>query len=452
MDEKSLRARYNAAVRALEAADAAIDALPDDADADTIALAEQNHKDAVGEAERAKNSLDAHEARERARAAFKPLAEDGEENKRHAVAKGELRDEPVYRPGVRSSFFQDAFRATFQADSAAGERLARNRSQVLEGAEYRDVDTSAYGALVVPQYLTDLFAPYNHKGRPFANAVTSVPLPDKGMTLNIPRLTTGTATAIQATENAGVQETNLDETTLAVSVRTIAGQQDVSRQAIDRGEMIDTITFADLGGHYAQTLDTQIITADGTSGTILGVLNTSSINAITYTDASPTVGELYPKLLDGIQQVNTAVGGIGMWADLIVMHPRRWGWLCAAVDSQSRPLVVPNAQAPMNASGVGATAGYGEVGTLAGLPVVLDANIPTNLGGGTNEDRIIITSRRANLLFERPGDPSQLRFEQTGGGNLTVKLVLFGYAAFTAGRYPTATSVISGTGLATPTF
>ena len=49
------------------------------------------------------------------------------------------------------------------------------------------------------------------------------------------------------------------------------------------------------------------------------------------------------------------------------------------------------------------------------------------------------------LLWENGGGmPTQLRFDQTLGNQLTVKLVAYGYFAFTAGRYPTATSLIGG--------
>ena len=55
-------------------------------------------------------------------------------------------------------------------------------------------------------------------------------------------------------------------------------------------------------------------------------------------------------------------------------------------------------------------------------------------------------------LFEQPGSPFSLRFEATGASALTVKTVVYGYAAFTAERYPLAASIISGTGLAAPSF
>jgi hypothetical protein len=55
-------------------------------------------------------------------------------------------------------------------------------------------------------------------------------------------------------------------------------------------------------------------------------------------------------------------------------------------------------------------------------------------------------------LWEQPGSPFSLRFEATNAGALTVKSVVYGYAAFTAERYPLAASIISGTGLAAPSF
>jgi hypothetical protein len=95
---------------------------------------------------------------------------------------------------------------------------------------------------------------------------------------------------------------------------------------------------------------------------------------------------------------------------------------------------------------------------MQGLPVVTDANIPTNVG--TNlEDVILVVDADAILLWEDgDGMPRQLRFEQTLGQNLTIKLVAYGYTAFTAGRYPQGVARVGGAdatagqGLVAPTF
>lgn len=361
-------------------------------------------------------------------------------------------NEPTtYNAGAEHSFFGDAYRSKFKGDDRATQRLQRHGVEVErnEGLDVsRDTATSAYGALVVPQYLTDMFAPLARAGRPFANVCMSLPLADEGMTLNIPRGTTGTATAAQATENSAAQETDFDETTLAVPVRTYAGQQDVSRQSLERGRGIDSIIYADLAADYAVKLDTAILMGDGNSGTHLGITNVVGIDAVTYTDETPTVAEFWPKLHDAIQGVNSARF---LPPTVIVMHPRRWGWVQAGLSS-SFPVAALQG-APVNSLAVKQAEAYGQVvGALAGIPVVTDANIATNQGAGT-EDSVIVARAEDLLLWEQgDGSPRELRFEETAGGNLTTKLVVYGYSAFAAGRYPSAVSEITGTGLIAPAF
>jgi hypothetical protein len=71
---------------------------------------------------------------------------------------------------------------------------------------------------------------------------------------------------------------------------------------------------------------------------------------------------------------------------------------------------------------------------------------PTTLGAGT-EDAIIVANSTEVILWEQPGSPVFLRFDDVGSGTLTIRLVVFGYSAFTAGRQPTATAKVIGTGL-----
>lgn len=357
------------------------------------------------------------------------------------------REELTYRADSGASFIRDAYAAEVRGDFAARQRIERHMAEMA--VEHRASDTGAFSGLVVPQYLTDQVAPFARAGRPFADAVRNLPLPAEGLSVNISRITTGATEAAQSSENSSVSSTDMDDTLLTVPVRTIAGQQDVSRQAIERGTGIDTVVIQDLVSAYATQLDAQIIGGAGTSGTHTGVLSVSGINAVTFTSASPTAALLFPKIADAVQRVNS---NRFMPANLIVMHPRRWAFLLASVDGQNRPLVVPDANAPMNAYGTGTNAGAGIVGSLLGIPVLVDANIPTNLGAGTNEDRIIVTYAPDLCLWEQSGSPLQLRFEQTLGGQLTVKMVVFGYSAFTGGKYPAGVSVISGTGLVTPSF
>jgi HK97 family phage major capsid protein len=357
------------------------------------------------------------------------------------------REERTYTPNSGASFIKDAFNAQFKQDFSASDRLARHMRE--EEVERRDGTTANFEGLVVPQYLTDLAAPLARAGRPTADFATNkMPLAPSGMTLNISRMTTGTSTAIQQTQATDVSETDADDTLLTVNVRTIAGQQDLSRQAIERGTGIDAFVVGDLIRSWHTTLNSQIINGAGTNGTIKGI-RASGGNAVTFTATTPTVALLYPKLADALQKVQSNVFTTPThW----IMHPRRLAFLLAGVDGSNRPLVVPSANGPMNAVATGAgTAQYGNSGySLLGLPIIADASVQTTLS--TDQDEIYLVDSREMHLFEQPGSPFSLRFEATGASNLTVKTVVYGYAAFTAERYPLAASIISGTGLAAPSF
>ena len=368
-----------------------------------------------------------------------------------ATATTKITSEPrTYTAESGNSFIADAFNAQYKGDYTAQERLARHSRE--ESMERRDVGTGNFSGLVIPQYLVDLAAPFARAGRPTADFATNKHvLPAAGMTLNISRMTTGTSTAIQATENSAVSETNADDTLLTIDVRTIAGQQDLSKQVIERGSGVDAFVVQDLIRSWHTTLDNQILNGDGTSGTMLGIDAEPGKNNVTYTEASPTVANLYPKLADAYQEIQT---NVFMNPTHWIMHPRRLAFLLAGVDASDRPLVLPALNGPFNAVATGqGSASYGNSGyTLMGLPIIADANVRTNAGAGGDEDRIYCVTAPELHLWEQSGSPFALTFDATGAGSLTVKSVVYGYSAFSAGRYPASVSVISGTGLVAPTF
>lgn len=343
----------------------------------------------------------------------------------------------LYRSNGEHSFFTDAFRSQFLSDRGAADRLARH-SQFE--AERRDATVSAFGALIPPQYLTDQYAQIARAGRPFLNAITSLALPSRGTTFNIPRGTTGTTVAAQASEGDALSETDFDETTLAVSVATYGGAQDISRQALERGEMVDEIIYMDLAADYAAKVDAAYFAA---------MLATSNVESVTYTDASPTLAEFWPKLADAIQRVNA---NRFLPATAVFMHPRRWGWLTASLDNAGRPVI--GIESVQNPVALGKAAEYGQVvGSIQGLPVITDANIAANAGAGTNEDTVAVVRTPDILLWEEgDGAPRELRFDQPQGKKLVVEVAVYGYSAFTAGRYPKSVAKIGGTGLVTPSF
>jgi len=362
------------------------------------------------------------------------------------------REPKTYEKGARNddgtfrSFFRDLLNSK-EGNVSAEQRIARHSREMA--IEQRAAITTSSGGpgLVPPQYLLDEFAEFARASRPFADALGGRPLPDTGMTFNVPRVTTGTVTAVK-TEGSAVQIGSTVTDYLSFSVNTVAGLQDISRELLDRSDpATDTVLGQDLAADYAKQLDTQLLTQATNGITVL-----SGVNTITYTDATPTAGELYAKFADAIQQVWT-----NRFASptLIVMHPRRWAFFLGAVDGQNRPLVLPDAPAAnqlFNAMATGSVqTPAGLVGVLMGLPVVIDPNIPITLGAGTNEDIIIVTRREDQLLFE-VGAPTVSVETGVLSSNLQVRILAYGYFAFTFARYLKATSRIAGTGVAAPTF
>lgn len=354
------------------------------------------------------------------------------------------REAGVYYPGAEHSFFVDL--VARRDDPSAQERLAAHQA----GAEVRAITSSNVAGLVPPAYLSDLVAELPRAGRPFANAVTGMPLPGLGTEVVLSRVTTGSSAASQASEGATVTASDPDDTAYTVPVRTIAGLVVVSRQAVERGAAVDQVIFADLLAAYDTELDRQLLNGSGSSGQHAGLLSVSGIHTVTYTDSSPSVAELWPKLADAVQRVNS---NRGQPADLIVMHPRRWGWFTAALDSQQRPLVTPSGEPSSNRMGGFSVGASGVVGTLLGLPVLVDANVPTNLGAGSNEDVIVVCRSSDLLLFEQQGGaPFAVRLDERYAENLQVGFQAFGFSAWAPARWPAGVATVGGTGLVAPTF
>jgi HK97 family phage major capsid protein len=393
---------------------------------------------ALAEATQLDDSIQHHEQLEARSAEAAQLREvRGITEKSVTVVKSEPR---TYSPQAPTSFIKDAYSAQFNNDFAAQGRLARHMQE--EQIERRDVTSAAFAGLMVPQFLTDLAAPFARAGRVTADLARKHELPSSGLTISISKVTTGTAVASQ-TEGASVQNTDMDDTKLDLTVKTFAGMQNVSRQAIERGTNIDSLVMSDLVSSYHTVLNTAVVAE----------LLASAGQTVTYTDASPTVAELYPKLVDAIQKVQTTFFA---GPNVIIMHPRRLGMILAAVDGQSRPLAVPTPSSsgqPAYAYGSGAVQ-YGNSGySILGLPVYTDATVSVVQGTGTDQDTIYIgNSQELHLWEQGSGEPMMLRFEQPKASELEVQMIVYGYAAFTANRYANAWAQINGTGLITPSF
>ena len=349
-------------------------------------------------------------------------------------------------------FCLDVSRSFLGIDPAATERLARHmveeqveRGSALDAMSTRAAGTGAFAGLVVPQYLTDLVAPHAKANRPFADVCNHHDLPAQGMTVNLSRITTGTSSDLQSAENVAVSETDIDDTLLTISVQTNAGQQTLSRQAVERGAGVEDATLEDLFRAHATKLDSTLLN-QATNGL------TNVATSVAYTDGTPTTVELYPTVLEALAGVEGALLDQDPADNVAVMHSRRWYWMQNSVGSSWPVVQQPGIAPQMIAANYAEAYGSGFRGVLPnGTPVIVDNNIATNLGAGTNEDEIYIGSRREWHLWEDPSAPMLIRAEQTKAASLGILLVVYSYFAYTHARHA-HTRKIAGTGLVTPTF
>lgn len=359
-------------------------------------------------------------------------------------------NEPLtYHTRSEHSFLSDAVKDHFNTDIDASDRIRRHQKEM--SIEYRATSTGDFSGLVVPQYLTDLYAPKLRAGRPFADASRKHALPAQGMSVVLSLIGTGTNVAAQTSQNTAAVSQDPADSSLTINVNTVAGQNSVSKQALLRGYQLESIILQDLIRAYNTKIDDLILNGTGSNGQPLGIQGMTTGILVTYTATTGTVAGLYPKIADAIQQIQSNVFAT---PNAIIMHPRRLGFLLAGLDGQNRPLVVPTAYNPVNAMGSGE--GYPNYGnnsgySILGLPIITDANVTTAQGASTNQDTIHVVDLNESHLFEQAGQPTYVSFEEPNG-KVALNIVLYGFMAYTSLRYPKAFAQINGTGLATPSF
>lgn len=424
---------------------------------------------------------DLEEDEKREQTAAQMLAQAGQTGEQRGRGGATTVEPLTYNRHNGSSYFHDMARAQFRADHSAADRLARHaaemrvemparekrredraRTQMDEMGEqerWRDEQrASAFeqrvnpnrtdgqgGYFVPPLWLIDQYIDLPRFGRPIANAVRNLELPAGTDSINLPKVATGSSTAAQTADGAAVSSTDITDTSVSASVYTVAGQQDVSMQLLDQSPApgFDSVTFSDLLGDLAVRQDVYVINGSGSSGQPTGILNVSSPNAITYTDASPTLPEMWVPWIQSISQI-ASNRKLPPTATFVI--PAIWYWGTAALDTTNRPLLISEQTGPFNAMALQTGAvSEGPVGRLTvGTPVILDGNIPSNLGGGT-ETRII-TLRTSDLYLWEGAIQTRVLTEVLSG-TLQVRFQVYRYAAFMGNRLPKAISIVSGTGM-----
>jgi HK97 family phage major capsid protein len=425
---------------------------------------------------------DAEETERREQAAAASRAQVGQTGERRTGGATVINEPQVYGRGSGNSYFHDLATAQLRADHVAQERLNRHAAELRvelparerrrEERARREMDELATaerwhdeqraaafetrtnpnrtdgqgGYFVPPLWLIDEYIALPRFGRPIADSVRNIPLPAGTDSINLPKVATGSATAAQTADAASVQSTDMTDTSVNASVYTVAGQQDASMQLLDQSPApgFDAVIMQDLLSDLATRQDVYVINGSGSSGQPTGILGVNSPNAITYTDASPTLPELWVPWMQSISQIAT---NRKLPPTATFVTPSIWYWACSQLDTTNRPLIIPEAGGPFNPMVLqtGAVT-EGPVGRLTtGTPVILDGNIPSNLGGGSNETRVI-TLRTSDLYLWEGAIQTRVLTEVLSG-TLQVRFQIYRYAAFMGNRLSKAIAIVSGTGM-----
>ena len=362
----------------------------------------------------------------------------------------------------------------------AYERFAGEGMRVFEGAqggrEQRFISrTDGQGGYFVPPlWLIDEYIPYLRAGRTFADLWRNFPLPSGTDSINIPRVTLGTATGPQPGDGAPVPGRDMTDSFVNARVATIAGQQDAAIQLLDQSPIgFDEIIFGDLAADYNMQLSAQLMLGSGfpqINGLFpTGVLGTAQNTYGFVTQATQTTA--------ATQWAGTATSFYAAQAQLlsqiarnrflpptgVISNPMCWYALSAATDTTNRPLVVPAMQGNNFNQVAGDDDGprsEGPVGHILGLPWSVDPNLPYTFGGtvapyistisngstaavpgsGGNPDYTPVIAAIWSDLYLWEGEIRSRTLSEVLSGTLQVRFQLWAYVASMANRYQNSSS------------
>jgi HK97 family phage major capsid protein len=376
---------------------------------------------------------------------------------RAASAQVEVRAKSPYEAdNHKASWFKDlnTLRDRYVSNAEVDEARSRLQSHYEatgDEGSFREVRTYSEstdaegGYLVAPTYLQSEFVELLAAGRPTADLVGKYPLPPKTSTVNIPTQDGATAVAVH-TQNNALTETSATFSTVAADVARVGGAATIPNFLLDRSMPgADQVVLRDLAKQYAVKVDDIVL--NSTTSNRKGILQETGLGGATATAGTATIAELWPAILNAVNDV--AVGTYA-YPTAIIMHPRRWAWFAGQLDNSDRPIIgsvnPQNALAGFNGSNVpGAFQGPMPSGSILGIPVYLDATIPTTLGSGTDEDRIIVCRPEEAWLMETAPMFAVSRDAEFLKDQTIARVT--GDVAFTCARRKAAFSIISGTAL-----
>lgn len=376
--------------------------------------------------------------------------------------------EKQFREHYRSPASEEAMGSTpGQIDWKRIYRESRERGSVavserIAGLEQRAITTgggataSASGggaaAFVTPIFTEGDYVPFREFGRVFADETTKRPLPDYGMAIYMPQITSGaqvsTSYGSNPGEGGGVPESDPAQGYITAGLIITAGQVTTSQAVLDRtgpGFEYDVVIWDQLERDYAQKWDAYVIT-QALSGAHSQSWTGNGGAFVLAATAGNAAGGFVGQVAQAAAYMESLSGTV-LSPNHLFLIPARWRYISAWGDGQERPVVVPQVNGPFNAwaasQGNPNLIPEGDTGySIGGLPVFTDNNIPFQ--GTTTLDQAVVTDCAQTWTYE--GAPVHRVLPQTLGGDLEVIFQQYSYGTVLQ-RYASAVVKITGTGM-----
>ncbi len=289
------------------------------------------------------------------------------------------------------------------------------------------------GAL--PGYVAEAWS-QGLRAAPFVSPLlTQKPLPAFGLAVSAPRFTGAGNVAAVTTDLASNTAQSLATELRSAPITEIQCFVEGSRQLFERSmpRFAEEVLAQDLAGAYASLVDAQVLTGGGSGGEVAGFLTAPSGSTTTTSSTASFTGVATQVAQNG----SLVSAALGYPPDYIVMHPRRWSWLLVNGAGQ-QPLINHASDDDDLSTGI--------VGTLAGRPVYISTNIPTNAGAGT-EDRIVQFTKNDSWLFTSP--PAVRAMADVSSSTMTIRFQVYATIALLI-RRPESIGICEGASLAAP--
>ena len=274
----------------------------------------------------------------------------------------------------------------------------------------RAVDTTDLNGLLPPAYIYDESATTIRAGRPTADVMARRPLPQTGTEIVLPQISQATVVGVVAENSAG---TGTDPTIAdrKTTIKTVRGHFNISFLSMHQGVMVPDLFLRDMLENVDSTINQKVIGNVNTGAADINGLLSSASGRETLAStnrkldddkASATPTDAYQSILKNVLTVIATTRF--RRATHLIMHPRRLNDIISAAETTTgRPLWQNAALTATNVLAVGDQGGA--VGTtqvlLAGVPVIADPNVPTDVET-ENADPVIGIYAPEMLLFESP--------------------------------------------------